>query len=373
MLAPNFYSVPAELVGLNRWLVWKGKKVPYNASAPSMNASSTDPETWSSFDLACTTYEEGGFDGIGFALNGDGLVGVDLDKCVIDGKPSDAALNLLDRIGCGYVEFSPSGTGLRGFGYGPVIKGARGQLDGVNVELYSAGRYLTVTGHPVRDEPIKQLPGFVEVAEAIKARPVIQAVDTHREHRDYSSNYSVLSVLSVGDAIERTKPLGEGERNRRLFEFARHVKALQPNASKDELRQIAQQWHEAALPVIGTKDFLTTWFDFSNAIESVRYPVGTSLKQIIGDIDMSEPIPERLVALGYSTKSVQLFRICQRLQEQAGEEPFFLSSRQAADLIQMDYSDAAKLLRVMRADGFIQEISKGAGNRASRYRFTWQG
>lgn len=373
MLTPNFYSVPQELTSLNRWLVWRGKKVPFNAGAPNMNASCTDPETWSSFDLACTTYEEGGFDGIGFALNGDGIVGVDLDKCVVDGKPSDAALGLLDRIGCGYVEFSPSGTGLRGFGYGPTIKGTRGKLDGVNVELYSAGRYLTVTGHLLKDEPIRTLPGFADVAESIRSVSVSQAVETHREHGDNSSHISVLSVLSVGEAITRTLPLGEGERNRCLFQFARHVKALHPDASTDELRQIAKQWHEAALPFIGTKDFLTSWFDFSNGFSSVRYPVGTSLKQIIGDIDMSEPIPDRLVALGYSTKSVHLFRICQRLQEQAGDEPFFLSSRQAADLIQMDYSDAAKLLRIMRADGFLQEISKGSGNRASRYRFTWTG
>ena len=224
-------------------------------------------------------------------------------------------------VGCGYVEFSPSGNGLRGFGYGPSIKGTRGQLDGVNVELYSSARYLTVTGHLYREEPIQQLPGFSDVADAIKARPVSQAVDTHREYRDYSSNNSVLSALSVGDAIARTMPFGEGERHRRLFDFARHVKALHPNATQDELRQIARQWHEAALPVIGTKDFLTTWSDFSNAFDSVRYPAGTGLKQIIGDIDMKETIPDRLVELGYSAKSAQLFHICQRLQEQAGDEP----------------------------------------------------
>ena len=85
MLMPVFSTIPPELVERSRWVVWRGKKVPYNASAPSMMASSTDPDTWSTFDLACTTYEEGGFSGIGFALNGDGIVGVDLDKCITDG------------------------------------------------------------------------------------------------------------------------------------------------------------------------------------------------------------------------------------------------------------------------------------------------
>lgn len=368
MLRPNFERIPAELAQLPRWLVWRDKKVPYCASDPRLKASSTDPETWSSFEMARTTFEEGGFLGVGFALNNDGIVGVDLDKCVTDGTPTHAATQLIDMLQCGYVELSPSGTGLRAFGYGPAIKGTRGKLNGVNVELYSTGRYLTVTGHTLRTEAIRNLHGLADLATLLKPH----SVDTHREHGEYRSNLSVLSVLSVGDAIGKTKPTGQGQRHFCLFQFARHVKALHPNAKPDELRAYAKQWHESALPFIGTKDFLVTWSEFSDAFERVRYPAGTSLSQIIGDIDMSDPIPERLVSLGYSMKSIQLFRICQRLQEQAGEEPFFLSSRQAAILMQMDFSDAAKILRVMRADGFLQEVSKGAGNRASRYRLTRQ-
>lgn len=367
MLAPNFSEVPAELTRLHRWLVWRGAKVPYCAAVPSMNASSTDPETWSSFEQARTTYEEGGFSGIGLALNGDGLVGVDLDKCVADGRPIPGALDLLDRLDCGYIEYSPSGNGLRGFGYGPNIKGTRGRLDGINVELYSQGRYLTVTGHTIKQGPIKQLSGFADLATSIRTAPA----DTYREDRDDSSHISVLSVLSVGDAIERTKPSKDGERNHCLFELARLVKASWPHATKEELRSIATQWHEAALPFIGTKDFLTTWCDFSRGFEQVKYPAGTTLRQIIGDIDMGAPIPDGIAALGYSAKAIQLYRICQRLQEQAGAEPFFLSSRQAGELLQLHYTDAAKMLWAMRTDGVIQEISKGAGNRASRYRFVW--
>lgn len=367
MLRPEFSSIPPELAQRSRWLVWRGAKVPYCASVPAMKASSTDPDTWSSFEQARTTYEEGGFSGVGFALNGDGLVGIDLDKCVTDGKPASAALTLLDSLDCGYVELSPSGNGLRGFGFGPNIKGTRGQIGDVNVELYSTGRYLTVTGHALKHEAIKPLSGFVQLASSIRNLPP----DTYREYRDDSSHISVLSVLSVGDAIERTKPGKDGERNHCLFELARLVKASWPNATKEELRSIAMQWHEAAFPFIGTKDFLTTWHDFSRGFERVRYPAGTTLRQIVGDIDMGAPIPDGIASLGYSAKGIHLFRICQRLQEQAGQEPFFLSSRQAGELLQMHYTDAAKMLWALKTDGVIQEISKGVGNRASRYRYVW--
>lgn len=369
MLSPEFSTIPQELIDRSRWLVWRGAKVPYCSTSPAMKASSTDPDTWSSFEQAQTAYEEGGFSGIGFALNNDGIVGVDLDKCVVNLKPEAAAIGILDELGCAYVEYSPSGNGLRAFGYGASIKGTRGKINGINVELYSGGRYLTVTGHVLRNGPIDQLSGFVEMAQAIKSPVASQTHETHREYRDDRSHISVVSVLSVGDAITRTTPSDHGDRNRCLFEFARHVKSLHPKATQDELRQLAKQWHEAALPAIGTKDFLTTWFDFNRGFESVRYPAGTTLTQIVGEINMADPIPDHLVTLGYGTHSVHLVRICQRLQEQSGDEPFFLSSRQAAGLLQIDYSDAAKLLRVLRMDGFIQEVSKGAGKKASRYRY----
>lgn len=85
MLPPLFSKMPSELTQLTRWVVWREGKVPYCSTAPKMKASPTAPETWSSFEQAQTTFEEGEFSGIGFVLNNDGIVGIDLDKCVIDG------------------------------------------------------------------------------------------------------------------------------------------------------------------------------------------------------------------------------------------------------------------------------------------------
>lgn len=371
MLKPVFSTIPPELAERARWLVWRGKKVPYNASAPSMNASSTDPDTWSSFELTQTTFEEGGFDGVGFALNNDGIVGVDLDRCVSDGVAEPAAVAILDSLGCAYVEYSPSGNGLRAFGYGPSIKGARGKLNGVNVELYSGGRYLTVTGHCIRAGQLTTLADFADLADEIKASVAIQGVNTYREYRDDSSHNSVLSVISVGDAIARTIPATEGSRNHCLFELARWVKAKYPNATADELRSIVRQWHEAALPFIGSKEFTTSLYDFRRGFESVRYPAGTTFKEIIGVIDMESVLPNGLTRLGYGERGLHLVRICMRLQEQAGESPFFISSRQAGELLGIHYTDAAKMLWALKSDGVLELVSQGVGNKASRYRYIW--
>ncbi len=370
MLHPNFSAVPAGLVGQNRWLVWRDAKIPYCATAPRMKASSTNPDTWASFSEAQIAFEEGGFSGVGFALNGDGIVGVDLDKCVLDGHPMPEALTILNDLGCQYIELSPSGKGLRGFGYGPNIKGVRGRLSGVAVELYSTARYMTVTGHVLYGEALSPLRGFDTLADALRSRPTerTECTEATEGYRDDSSHSSVISVLSVGHAIQSTIPCVEGERNRCLFQFARMIKRMMPNATQSELRSYAQQWHEAALPNIGTKDFSVTWYDFNRGFQSVRYPAGATLRQIVGEIDRSSEIPDRISELGYGSREIYLFLICQRLQQQAGDGPFFLASRQAGELLGVHFTDAAKMLWTLKADGILQEVSKGCGNRASRYR-----
>lgn len=361
MLPPDFRAMPAELCSIPRWVVWNGAKVPYCATAINRKASSTEPNTWAAFDQAQNAYEEGGYQGVGFVLSGDGVVGVDLDKCVHAGEPAPAALGLLDRIGCEYIEISPSGTGLRGFGYGDNIPGRRGQLDGVNVELYARGRYLTVTGHPIKAGPLVKLPGFSEVANAI--RPP----DLQKNTEDDRSN---LLHSSVGIPAS-TLPAQEGQRNQCLFALARWVKGINPDATRDELRAIAQEWHRLALPVIGTKDFAVTWTDFTRGLEKVRQPHGSTLQTIINKIDHTTPLPTGIDALGYGDTAKHLVRLCKALQGHEGDAPFFISARQAGEVLGVHFTDASKMLSALVADGVLTLVSKGAGKVASRYRFAW--
>lgn len=361
MLSPVFSNIPLELTLRPNWVVFSEKKVPFCATVPKMPASSIDPATWSIFEQARTTFEKGGFSGVGFVLDGTGIVGVDLDKCVVNGVPDPVAMSVLDSLGCAYVELSPSGSGLRAFGYGPSVKGVRGKIDGISIELYTTGRYLTVTGHILRSGPLMELDGFADLVDSIRGGAT-------EKYRDDSSHISVSSVLSVDYAIIQTLPSADGERNHCLFEFARMVKSICPNATTEELRSVVLRWHKAALPKITTKEFTISWCDFLRAHESVRFPHGTNIKQIVGDIDMTLEAPSRIEKLGYGEKEVHLFRICERLQKQAGRDPFFLSCRQAGELIGTNFLAASKMLRAFRADGVLDEVSKGAGLKASRYR-----
>lgn len=360
-MAPDFAAMPAELRSVPRWVVWKGPKVPYNATTTNSTASATDPSTWATFDQAQTAYEEGGYSGVGFVLNGDGIVGVDLDKCVHAGEPAPAALGLLDRVGCQYIEVSPSGTGLRGFGYGDNITGKRGQLDGINVELYASKRYLTVTGRPIFSGPLVPLPGFSAVAQAIRG------TDLQKNTEDDRSN---LLFSSVG-IPPSTLPSTVGQRNKCLFELARYVKGINPQATRDELRSVAHEWHTLALPAIGTKEFAVTWADFLRGWDRVRQPHGETMKSIITNIDHTTPLPQGIEGLSYGAQSQHLVRLCMALQAHEGDAPFFISARQAGEVLGVHFTDASKMLGAMVADGVLTLVSKGAGKVASRYRFAW--
>lgn len=184
-------------------------------------------------------------------------------------------------------------------------------------------------------------------------------------------SYSVSSVSSVGDTITRYLPDNIGQRNKRLFELARHLKGLMPGASKTQLREIVTEWHRRALSNIGTAGFAESWGDFQRGWDACHTPYGSVLSRIIGEIDMTEAAPESLLSLGYNDKELLLCKICKQLQTHAGDEPFFLSARQAGALAGLHYTDAAKVLYAMVADDVLVLLRKGAGKVASRYHYIW--
>jgi primase-polymerase (primpol)-like protein len=119
-------GIPRELTALTDWVVWRlepkaGKpgewdKVPYRPSDPKRKASSTDPTTWSTFDVAFRAYQgDPSFNGVGIVLHGAGIVGIDLDNAFDEaGRVKGWARAIVDRLPGAHWERSPRGRGLRG-------------------------------------------------------------------------------------------------------------------------------------------------------------------------------------------------------------------------------------------------------------------
>lgn len=143
-------GVPPELRQLPRWVRWSGRKVPLTPSGQA--ASSTNPATWSSHRQVTAAKSVGA--GVGFVLNGDGIVCIDLDDCLdATGEPSEPVQRLLELAGATYVEVSPSGRGLHIWGRAAVVHGRCLTVQGCPVEVYPSGRYITVTGRPFGAAP----------------------------------------------------------------------------------------------------------------------------------------------------------------------------------------------------------------------------
>lgn len=152
-------QAPAELRERDRWVRHDTRKVPLRADGFGP-ASSTDPQTWSTYKAVRTS---GRGVGDGFVLNGDGVVCIDLDHCVTpSGRITAAARRFLATLPSTYVERSPSGTGLHVWGFGQAPRGRRMVVGGLHVEVYGTGRYMTVTCDPVQRAPFADLSSVVE-------------------------------------------------------------------------------------------------------------------------------------------------------------------------------------------------------------------
>ena len=68
----------------------------------------------------------------------------------------------------------------------------------------------------------------------------------------------------VDFAVARTQPDKSGYRNFLIFQFYRWLKSM-PEFEKlraKAVKSLCREWHQRALPVIGTKPFDDTWADF---------------------------------------------------------------------------------------------------------------
>src|SRR3989344_2535564 len=130
------------------WVNWRlevrdGKptKVPYMPNG--QRASSTDSATWSTYTEVVAVQDR--FSGIGIVFAGS-LLGVDIDHCITDSIVSLPVAAFVETAET-YTEISPSRTGLHL--YMRLTEPMRLERNRYgNFEVYTSGRFFTVTGQP---------------------------------------------------------------------------------------------------------------------------------------------------------------------------------------------------------------------------------
>lgn len=155
-------AIPAELQTRDRWVRRSRSKTPLCADTGHA-ASVTDPATWTTHHAAAASPHG---TGLGFVLDGDGIVCLDLDHCLTGDQIADWAAAILQTCPPTYTEVSASGTGLHIWGRGRLDRGRRiRRADGAHIELYGTGRYIAL-GRPYGDTPAT-LADLSEVIDAL--------------------------------------------------------------------------------------------------------------------------------------------------------------------------------------------------------------
>lgn len=162
-------AVPQIFKMYDNWVTYKDAtkegKVPI-ISGTTRNASSSDPATWVSYEVACANITaKKGYANLGFVTDGERagyLTGVDIDGCRSEtGEITEWSERILTLLGPTYVEVTPSGGGLRAWVTGVIPKGenvfklalSAGYGDKVQVEVYDDRKYFTMTGNRFRTAP----------------------------------------------------------------------------------------------------------------------------------------------------------------------------------------------------------------------------
>lgn len=211
------------------WLVWKSEevrggqktknkrytKVPYQINGK--HASSTDPNTWVTFEEAQASVAS--FSGIGFSISKHTpLLCIDLDHCLDkDGNLTRDDFAIALEASDTYTEVSPSGDGLHIIlaldDHFSLVANKKVHEDGTACEAYTENRYFTYTGKPYKEElPVRKV--SKEVADEIlqilgypwgKKKKEVSKIDARTISLDLTDQVVVDKMFKSkgGNAIEK--------------------------------------------------------------------------------------------------------------------------------------------------------------------------
>jgi hypothetical protein len=365
-------NVPMELRRRPLWCCWQKDKRPLKAEKTLPPLSIHETKSWVPFHDAATAYGKYNAWGVGTLLNGDGLSVVDIDHCVdVDGLPDPNAVELLKKLDIGYVEISPSGRGLHGFGYLRGAFASRINIDGVDIELYQHSRFITVTGYVLWSEGLREIK--TSCLYNSKRTNAIEDREDREDREEINCNSSVSSIACIQVRGRRFNlpttcvPTTAGQRHRRLFQFARVLKGEFADLSRAERKGCVTAWHELFLAVIETKDFGESWLEFENGWQCVKRPYGEDFRKAVEKMVNYDP-PDTVKEFGAGICS--LFQLCRALADQTDDGVFFLSLGVAADVLRCDEATVSRYFKRLIGDEVLLVEASHTPSKARRFKFT---
>lgn len=183
-------------------------------------------------------------------------------------------------------------------------------------------------------------------------------------------------VFTIQQAVNVS--LEDGVVSGSIFKFCRTLKAFEKSTGKSvrlELESVFSTWWAKAKPyLMETASFEHSLDQFCETYEKTRVPLGKNSVDEAISLAETTPMPEP--ARAFSSEAYQkLVSVCFHLQQLSGENPFFLSVRDAMRISRETSRWAAStMLHGLVRRGVLSVIEQGTkdGRRATRYRFNFQ-
>ncbi|WP_430789104.1 phage/plasmid primase, P4 family [Virgibacillus flavescens] len=183
-------SIPSELKLLRQWVCYKAmprsekiSKVPVNPNT-GKPIDAQNSMNWLTFEDALQQLQNYNMkvSGVGFVFTAnDPYVGIDVDDCIDEsGNYNEVAQNVINTFeDDSYIELSPSRRGIHA-----IVNGNKHTTKSKNsdygIEIYSQGRYFTVTGNAINQmETIKPTNLLREIEDKYFTAPVKQEIVNH--------------------------------------------------------------------------------------------------------------------------------------------------------------------------------------------------
>src|SRR5437879_9159262 len=221
-----------DLKSLPQWVCYTfPDKKPINPHT-GYGADCNDPTSWGTYNQARFAWKKHNYPGIGFEfIREQGLAGIDLDKCIIDGEISESAQKIILRLNS-YTEVSPSGKGIHIWVRGNIPTNLKADGDNLGVEMYDHQRYFTVTGkhisgtsETIEDRQEELLALYHEISEKRK-RLQEQKNPPKRKVINFPGSDSPYGLAALDTECQELASTPNGSRNERLNKAAYNLGQL---------------------------------------------------------------------------------------------------------------------------------------------------
>jgi hypothetical protein len=171
-------------------------------------------------------------------------------------------------------------------------------------------------------------------------------------------------VKSAEDAVRAALPKNEitfhQDFRRAVFNLARYLKAVSGLLDKQagDLKPLIREWYDKAKAFLPGRTFAETYAEFVTGWPAVKHPAGDSPVKLAWETVQRQPLPPE--AKNYDDERIgKLISLCRQLQREHGGDEFFLSGYVVARLLGISQPTAAKLFKVLQADGILEVVDQG--------------